>query len=104
MVIEALFSFHSGADGLVCLESDDECESGCGMGKEKENESAASGSGVLKDLGWISEFDESPCSFGMLRVVSVRPVVMVGCSLLFISFEFKMLIRMTQLHAICFRS
>lgn len=77
MVIEALFSFHSGVDGLVCLESDDECESGCGRGKEKENESAGGGSGVLKNLGWISEFDESPCSFGMLRVVSVRPVVMV---------------------------
>ncbi|KAM0972181.1 hypothetical protein TB2_019563 [Malus domestica] len=53
----------SGADGLVCLESDDECESGCGRGKEEENESAGGGSGVLKDLGWISRFDESPCSF-----------------------------------------
>ncbi|KAM0977109.1 hypothetical protein FF1_019997 [Malus domestica] len=53
----------SGADGLVCLESDDECESGCGRGKEEEKESAGGGSGVLKDLGWISGFDESPCSF-----------------------------------------
>ncbi|XP_009333754.2 crossover junction endonuclease EME1B isoform X1 [Pyrus x bretschneideri] len=54
----------SGVNGLICLESDNEPESGRGKQKEKENESVTSGFGVVEDLDWRFSFVESTCPLG----------------------------------------
>ncbi|XP_004309921.1 PREDICTED: crossover junction endonuclease EME1A-like [Fragaria vesca subsp. vesca] len=54
----------SGIDGLICLESEDESESGCGGEKEKDNESITSGFGLVEDLDLSYRIVSSPCSLG----------------------------------------
>lgn len=63
-----VFCFHSGVNGLICLESDNEPESGRGKQKEKENELVTSGFGVVEDLDWRFSFVESTCPLGMLML------------------------------------
>ncbi|BFG35249.1 hypothetical protein CerSpe_215230 [Prunus speciosa] len=53
-----------GVNGLICLESDNEPESGHARKKGKEIESIVSGCDVVKDLDWRFSFVESTCSLG----------------------------------------
>ncbi|CAB4299381.1 unnamed protein product [Prunus armeniaca] len=53
-----------GVNGLICLESDNEPESGHARKKGKEIESIASGCDVVKDLDWRFSFVESTSSLG----------------------------------------
>ena len=65
IVIAYFLCVHSGIDGVICLESDNEPGSSCGGEKKKENGSMPGGFGLAKVLDWSPSFVESSCGVGM---------------------------------------
>ncbi len=65
-MVLALFALFSGICGLICLESDNESESGPGREKWKENETMGTDFDASRDSDWSSRFNESTSSLGML--------------------------------------
>lgn len=51
---------------MICLESDNESESGSGREKWKENETMGADFDVARESDWSSRINESTSSLGML--------------------------------------